>query len=57
MEDITASHTLEVQIRADGKVVWVNVDGICQLRACQISEVIITDDRPKPRPKYFSWGQ
>lgn len=35
--DITKpEHGVEVQIREDGAVVWVNVDGICRFRACQI---------------------
>lgn len=35
--DITApAHGVEVQIRLDGKVLWVNVDGVLRLRICQI---------------------
>lgn len=34
--DITApENTVEVEARKDGKVLWVNVDGICVLRICQ----------------------
>lgn len=29
-------HGVEIQIRKDGKVVWVNVDGVCMLRVSQI---------------------
>ena len=29
MKDITGPLEVQVQIRADGKVVWINVDGIC----------------------------
>jgi hypothetical protein len=30
MIDVTAPASGEVSIRNDGKVVWVNVDGICR---------------------------
>lgn len=32
--DITEPQNVEIQIRNDGKVIWVNVDGICVLRIC-----------------------
>lgn len=43
--DITAPEIVEIQIRSDGKVVWVNVDGICRLRACQVKHVVFNDER------------
>lgn len=43
--DITAPGVLEIKIRRDGKVVWINVDGICRFRACQIETLILEDDR------------
>ena len=45
MVDVTAPEVVEVSIRDDGKVVWVNVDGICRFRACQIKTVIVEDRR------------
>lgn len=39
MVDITAPKTVEIQVRQDGKVVWVNVDGNCKLRCCRINEL------------------
>jgi len=36
MLDITAPSHVEIEIREDGHVVWVNVDGECVLRACRI---------------------
>lgn len=45
MIDITTPDVVEIQVRFDGKVVWINVDGICRFRACQIKTVIIQDDR------------
>jgi hypothetical protein len=38
--DITEPcHGVDVQIRADGKVLWVNVDGVCVLRICRITNL------------------
>jgi hypothetical protein len=45
MYDITAPPVVEVEIRQDSKVLWVNVNGICALRICQIGELAITDNR------------
>lgn len=39
MLDITAPDSVEVLIRDDKKVVWVNVDGICRFRACRIKKL------------------
>jgi len=49
MQDITRPEIVEIQIRSDGKVVWVNVDGVCALRACNIKEVIVIDERQKEK--------
>jgi hypothetical protein len=38
---------VEIQIKDDSKVIWVNVDGICVLRICQISNLIVNDERSK----------
>lgn len=46
MKDITAPDVVEVEIRSDGKVVWINVDGKCALRACRIKRLVINDGRP-----------
>lgn len=43
--DINGPEVVEIKIRNDGKVVWINVDGICRLRACQIKQLILEDDR------------
>lgn len=40
MIDITAPEIVEVSIRPDGKVLWINVNGICVLRACNIGTLI-----------------
>ncbi len=45
--DVTAPKIVQIQIRNDGKVVWINVDGLCVLRCCQIGEIHIEDERIK----------
>ncbi len=46
MLDITAPKDgVEVEINSDGKTLWVNVDGICRLRVCQIPVLMIVDNR------------
>ena len=42
--DITKpEHGVQVQIRKDGTVLWVHVDGITVLRICQIPRLDIED--------------
>jgi hypothetical protein len=53
MVDITAPSIVGVEIRHDGKVLWVNVDGVCRLRCCLIGELILEDNQPKRRLKKF----
>ena len=43
--DITGAKIVEVSIRSDGKVIWINVDGVCRLRVCQIEHLEIDDRR------------
>lgn len=38
--DITGAKRVEVRVRDDGCVVWVNVDGLCRLRVCRIEEAV-----------------
>lgn len=48
--DITGADAVEVEVKRDGKVLWVNVCGICRLRVCQIDdEIVIRDKRPKKK--------
>lgn len=47
MLDLTAPARVEIDIRADRKVVWINIDGVCRLRACRIGELIVTDQGRK----------
>lgn len=39
-------HGVDITIQADGKKVWVNVDGICRLRITAIQHLEMHDDRP-----------
>lgn len=44
--DITAPELgVEIDVRHDGKVIWVAVDGVTVLRICQIPAVSLTDRR------------
>jgi hypothetical protein len=45
MPDITAPKFVEIQIKDDGKVVWINTENGCQLRACQIKVLELNDHR------------
>jgi len=47
MQDITAPETVEIQIRSDAKTIWINIDGICRLRACRIKNLILIDEHSK----------
>jgi hypothetical protein len=42
--DITSPEHVQIQIKHDRKVIWVNVDGICRLRICQIKNLILAKD-------------
>jgi len=47
MIDITAPETVEIQIRSDAKTIWINIDGICRLRACRIKNLVLIDEHSK----------
>lgn len=44
--DVKEATDVEISIKADGKVLWVNVDGICALRVSRIDRLKIEDARP-----------
>ena len=38
--DVTApEHGVQVRMAKDGKVLWVDVDGVCVLRICRVPDV------------------
>lgn len=45
LQDITAPENLEIQIRNDSKVVWINIDGVCVFRASRIQNLTLIDNR------------
>ena len=47
MVDVTSPRFVEVETSRDGKTLWVNVDGVCLLRCCQISILRFKDTRPR----------
>lgn len=44
MVDCVNNEEVEVRISVDGRL-WVNVDGICRLRAYKAKQIIIEDER------------
>jgi hypothetical protein len=44
MLDLLDPVDLEVKIRSDGKVLWINVNGICRLRA-RVKNLELIDER------------
>jgi hypothetical protein len=50
--DLTAPlHEVEILIREDGSVLWVNVDGINRLRICQIPQGVLKIEDHRKRTK------
>lgn len=45
--DFHDSKIVEIVVRDDSRVVWVNVDGVCRLRVCRIEKLVVTDQRKK----------
>lgn len=54
MIDVTAPDFVEVMIDYQGKIVWVNVDGKCLLRACRIKDLTLVDHRKEFEALYQS---
>ena len=50
MHDITGAKLVEIEIRDDGKVVWLHVNGATVARICSIETLEITDHRPNQEP-------
>ena len=50
MNDITGAKLVEIEIRDDGKVLWVHVNGQTETRICSIETLKITDHRPNQEP-------
>ena len=45
LKDITGAEVVEVSIRDDGKVIWINTEKGCVLRICRIGKLILDDRR------------
>jgi hypothetical protein len=45
MLDVTGVKHLQIEIRADGRVVWINTEEGCIFRACQVEQVELVDNR------------
>ncbi len=46
MKDINGGH-VQIEVRSDGKVLWVNVNGILALRIQRFASLEIKDERKK----------
>jgi hypothetical protein len=57
MIDITGPFTVQIQIRGDGKVVWVNTENGCVLRLCNIQLLEIIDEREAFRDVIVKGGK
>ncbi len=61
MEDKHDVKQCEISIRGDGKVVWVNIDGVCELRVHRAEEIVINDERSNAQglliEKWYKLGQ
>jgi hypothetical protein len=47
MQDLTGVKAVEVMVRDDGQVIWINVDGRCVLRVSKIEYLEVNDERTK----------
>lgn len=47
--DVVAPEIVEIVIRDDGTVAWINVDGICRLRTCRVGRLRLVDLRKRER--------
>lgn len=45
MVDITGSKCVQIEIRSDGKVLWINNEEGCLMRICEIEHLEIIDKR------------
>jgi hypothetical protein len=41
---------VQVEIREDGKVLWVSIDGVTVLRICKIPSLEVNDCRDEGKP-------
>ena len=47
MRDIHSPGIVEIEIREDGKVIWVNTEAGCILRICRVKAFRLLDHRSK----------
>ncbi len=45
MIDISKPEVIEILIKTDGKVIWINTENGCIFRACCIKKLIVNDGR------------
>jgi hypothetical protein len=42
--DVTSPALVDVSWSADKSVVWVNINGVCVLRACRIGKLVVDNE-------------
>ena len=42
--DVTGAKSIEVIVRQDGTVLWVNINGVCAMRVCQAEKIVVRDE-------------
>ncbi len=47
MSDITGADEVEILIKSNSKVIWINTEKGCMLRICRIKKLIVNDLRIK----------
>ena len=55
--DLTGAENCEVVIKEDGKVLWINVEGVCALRVCRIDNLVLDDRRRTKSPMKLRRGR
>jgi hypothetical protein len=50
LKDVTGAKLIEISIRDDSKVIWVNDAAKCVLRICRIEKLVLDDRRLRAKP-------
>ena len=49
-QDVSVNHGVQIQVRPDGRIIWINVDGICTLRLILADNATIeVEDKREPK--------
>ncbi len=45
LQDIRDPENVNIVIDSKGETIWININGVCRLRACRIGTLTVLDDR------------